>query len=70
MHGVTSEVGDARVGSGLRGAMCGQLETGIRHSRSNLLRDYCIIILGVAQRQSVPLGRVRPRFQNSPPRPL
>ena len=25
MHGVTSEVGDARVGSGLRGAMCGQL---------------------------------------------
>lgn len=41
MHGVTSEVGDARVGSGLRGAMCGQLSLAF----DTLVATYCGIIV-------------------------
>lgn len=37
MHGVTSEVGDARVGSGLRGAMCEQLNLAF----DTLVATYC-----------------------------
>lgn len=43
MHGVTSQEGDAWVGSGLRGAMCGQLSLVFGIPCSNLLWGYCIL---------------------------